>query len=427
MKFRPTQIALVAGGALLVFGIISLVVINLRPKTGGEKVSLVVWGFEDASAFKAVIEAYQRFRSNVEVAYLEVPEVGYKEALVNALAAGRGPDIFMIGNRDLPQELERITPMDSQQFNLIGFRDAFPAVAEQDFVRNETIYALPLYLDTLALFYNKDLFDQAGVVEPPRTWEDFQAIIPKLRVINESGKITRAAAAIGGSKRTIPTAVDIMSLLMLQNGTQMVSRDLTEATFGGSQSGLHAFTYYLQFANIASSVYTWSDSQESALDSFAAGKTAMVLEYQSALRDVVKRNPFVRVGVAPVLQSKGAGTSITFPRYIGLTVSRQSRASGWAWDFAAYVTVDPNGNSLYLGAASRPPALRSTIGSNFTHPDYAVFARQALTARSWYEIDDARIQRILDLAVQNVLGGRATAEQALRQAGDQVTQLMRLR
>jgi len=430
MKLSPKQILVVAAGLIVVIGAIVLVVVNIRPTTVSLAVKLVVWGSEDRDAFAKITEAYKKFRPNVEVEYIQVDSATYGDTLVNALAAGRGPDVFMIGNRDLPRERDKLVPVDPAQLTLVSFRDSFPTVAEGDFVLGNRIYALPLYIDTLALFYNRDLFDQAGIVEPPKNWEGFQDAVSKLRVVKERGQITRAGAAIGGSGRTIPSAVDLLHLLMLQNGTQMTLPNFSGAAFASfdasGKTGLNAFNFYLQFANIGSPYYTWNDAQENALDSFAGGKTAMIFDYQSALASLKNKNPFLHIGIAQVPQPKNMNTAVSYARYAGLGVSKQSKVSGWGWDFVLFSALNPSGSTVYLGATGRPPALRQLIAKKLDDPDSNVFARQALTARSWYEADLEKIDEIFNTAIRNVLLGKIDSEQALGQAQDQVSQLMRL-
>ena len=415
----------------MVIIIIVLVALNIRPSASSQKVTLTVWGFDSQDVMKNLTEGYKKLRPNVTVNYVQVVEENYKERLLNALAAGQGPDVFVIWNHDLPSEKDKILPVTAypQLFDLVKFRSLFPTAVEQDFVSGGQIYALPLYLDTLSLIYNKDFFDQAAIVSPPKTWDEFQRDISKLRNINPKGQIVRAAAAIGGSEDTVDAGADLLELLMLQNGAKMTDPDFTYATFDtgsrGDNPGLAAFNFYLQFANAASPYYTWNDGQTNSLDSFAGGKTAMIFNYHAAVAAIKSKSPFLNFAVALVPQPAGADLRVDFPEYYGFAVSKQSAASNWAWDFVLYVTTYPEVSRVYLDGAGRPPALRSLINDYLANPDYSVFAKQALTARSWYEVDGAKIRNIMSSAVKSVLTGLADSETALGQAQGQITQLMK--
>ena len=432
MKFSQKQLVIIGAAGFVVLIAIVLIFTNLRSKQNAAVFTLKVWGIDNKQAMDPIIQAYHQARPGATVDYTQVDAANYENTLVNALASGQGPDVFYIGNRELPKQKDRIVPLDPTQFpgtGITSFRALFPTAPEQDFVSGGQIYAMPLYIDTLALLYNKDFFDQAAIVAPPATWDDFQSDVAKLRVVNQNGQITRAGAAIGGTEKTVDSGVDLLNLLMLQNGTQMISNDLTQANFDGTSqatvnAGGSAFNFYLQFANAGSPYFTWNEGQPNSLDSFASGKTAMILDYQSSIPTIMTKSPFLKFGVAPIPQPTGATLSIAYPKYYGLAVSKQSTNQHWAWDFILYLTTAPGNAKIYANATGHPPALRAMIGALADDPTLGVFERQALTARTWYEVDDTAIDTIFNSAIESVLTGQTDSRTALRQAQDQVSQLM---
>ncbi len=430
-QLSQKQVVIALGSAVLIIGVLVLIFANLRRRgTGEQEFSLKVWGVDDRQIFTELIRNYKVLRSGAKVEYTQFDPANYGSALLNALASGEGPDVLYVGNRDLPRSLNRLYPVNPAQFNLVKLRELFPAVVEQDFVSasGSQIFALPIYLDTLALIYNRDFFDNAGIVAPPSTWDQFQAVIPKLRDVSPNGQIVHAAAAIGGSGKTVDAGEDLLALLMLQNGTRMTNDDRTSASFAQQQGsvnpGASAFNFYLQFANPGSPYYTWNDGQPNSLESFIGGKTTMIFNYQSVIGEIKKKSPFLHFAVAPMPQPTGSQIFVNLPKYYGLAVSKQSKAPGWAWDFVIYLTTNPQIEKIYLDATGRPPALRGLIGEKLNDPNSGVFAKQALTARSWYEVDDAAVSRAMNDAITTVLSGQVDSLRALRQAQDKVSQLM---
>ena len=82
----------------------------------------------------------------------------------------------------------------------------------------EYIYALPYSVDTLAMYYNKDLFNNAGIVNPPEYWNaEFQEDVKKLTKQNNKGEIVQSGVAIGGAYN-IERSTDILSILMMSCG-----------------------------------------------------------------------------------------------------------------------------------------------------------------------------------------------------------------
>ena len=72
------------------------------------------------------------------------------------------------------------------------------------------------------MFYNKDLFNTAGIATPPKTWDEFISVIRKLSAKDKFGNLTKSGAAIGAADN-VNNAADILSLLMMQTGAKMIS------------------------------------------------------------------------------------------------------------------------------------------------------------------------------------------------------------
>ncbi|MDO8557157.1 MAG: extracellular solute-binding protein [Candidatus Jorgensenbacteria bacterium] len=432
MNFSKNQIILMGAALLIVLVLIGIAVVPAFQKGGGNdktKITgaLSIWGVSKSrSELDTVIASFNAVYPKVTVSYRNFETYGeYQQALLEALASISGPDIFMIRNTDLPRMINKIVPIGSDALPAATLLDAFPQVVRQDFVQQNYTYALPLSIDTLALYYNRNLLDQATVAAP-QTWEDFSAIIPKLTKYDSSGKITQSGAAIGSSVKSITDAPSILELLMLQNGTAMVSPDFSNATFANSPEGVNALKFYTQFSDTRSKTYAWNDGFANDRDAFAQEKTAMMFGFASAIPDIKARNAFLNFGVIPAPQPANAAVAnrVSFPQYYGLAVSRQSQQQALAWEFIMDVTMSPTAAQQYFAATRKPPALKSVAITDQNDVELGAFARQTLTARSWPQIDEDTISAALSQAIMEVNTNAAIAETALRKAQDAVTALM---
>jgi multiple sugar transport system substrate-binding protein len=421
-KLRPQQMAILLIGGLAVVIVLFSFYYFSRRGTSLPPASITVWGTDDEQVFQNVTGGYKAIRPNVTVTYKKIDAATYDRDLLDALAAGDGPDVFMIDAHDLGGNLAKVVPAPAATMDTVRLRALFPKAAEQDLVVGGQVYALPLYMDTLALFYNKDLLDSGGVVNPPKTWDELQQDVQALRSVNDQNQVTRAAVALGGSDASIAQSADILSLLMIQNGTQLADASSTFVNFGST--GEQAFNFYLQFANPLSPYYTWSDTFGDAVQRFAKGDVAMMLGYSSTLDAIKRQNPFIDVRVAPAPQASGTNTVRTYPDYQVLVVSKQSKEAAWAWDFIANVTANAGIMQTYGTATGRPPALNSLI-AKAGNDDAGLFARQSLVARSWYQVDGTSVAALLNRAIVSASSGTVTPENALRAAGDQISALFR--
>lgn len=431
MKPTKSQIVIIGIVLLIVFlGV--LVFLGVIPGLRGEGTNqdkltgtLTIWGvFDDSTAIQSsLINSFKLKHPNVTINFRELDPRSYEADLVNALAAGTGPDVFYVHNTWLPKHYNKLDPRDPKEFTVVNFADLYPQVVVNDFVRDGAVYAMPLYIDTLALIYNQDLLDAAGIAKPPKTWEEFAALIPQLRKIDQAGRLTQAAGAIGGSSKNINEANALLYQLWLQNGVDMTNEQGTSATFDGS--GLTPLNYYLSFANPNSPNFTWDPGYHYSIDAFAEESVAMIFNYGYQLQQLKEKNPFLKIGVSPMLQFAQAPRPITYADYFGLGVSATSANKELAWLFVNDATIDPTANATYLNAVKRSPALRSLIASSTNDPEVGIFAKQALTATSWYQTDGPAIAKVFDEMLDSIVTGRLSASRALDEAENKVSEIMR--
>ncbi len=430
MRFTKTQIIIV-GVIGLVILVVLLVVFGVLPGLKEEdarakiRTNLEFWGvFDNAEVYKTAIASFNSVYPLVTVDYRRFGDAeDYERTLLDALAAGKGPDIFMLRSRALPRDINKVVAVPAAKFSILGLRNLFPQVVEQDFTSNGAIYALPLSIDTLALYYNQERFDAAAIVSPPVTWEEFDGLIPKLLKKDENGNITRAAAAIGGSMDSIAVAPDLLSLFMLQADVKMVADNFSRAEFA-TPAGEEVLSSYVAFSDPESSVYAWNDSLGDSVDAFAERRASMMFGYASAANRLLAKNPFLNFAVAPVPQPAEAERVISYPDYWGYAVSRQSKKQNLSWDFILTLTTVKNNAKSFVETTGRPPALRSLIDEKTNDPALSVFAKQALTARSWAQADPAGVSAAFDEAIKSVVSGSATVRAALDKAEREVTNLM---
>ncbi|MEK9186220.1 MAG: hypothetical protein AAB885_01395, partial [Patescibacteria group bacterium] len=156
--------------------------------------------------------------------------------------------------------------------------------------------------------------------------------------------------------------------------------------------------------------------------SFSEGNTAIIFNYASAIPVLKTKNPFLNIGASLMLQLN-KDRPVNYASYWGLTTSKYSQQPALAWNFILYLTANPNVSEQFLRANRLPPALRVLIDKYLYDPDLGVFAKQALTARSWYQADSAAIKRIFSNMIQSILSGQLTSGDALKKAENEINDL----
>lgn len=380
-------------------------------------ITLVVWNlWDDEKSWKSMIDSYEALVANdptkqpVKIVYYKKVFTGnekYEDKFDEDLTLGIGPDILTIGNSWLPRYKNKIIPYDGGARGAQEYRRKFVDVVSNDFLDGNKIYAVPLSVDTLALYYNVDILNSAGISTPPRTWDEFNDAVRKITIRDDRGGIKRAGAAIGTDKN-INRASDIFALLMMQSGSPIMGDEKA------LDIGTTAMQFYTDFANPTKTVYTWNPLMDYSIDAFYQMNAAMMINYSYTIPTVRAKAPNLKFAIAPMPQITGVTTPVNYANYWAMTVSSGSAHPKEAWDFLMYIT-NPEINKVYLSDTSKPAAQRDLVSwqENGSDSNLAVFARQSLTAKSWYQRDNFVIETIINDAIGSVVLGRTTPKNAV--------------
>ena len=234
-------------------------------KTSTETVDLVMYGlFDDSEIYTPLIQEYESANSNVDITYKQFtdPEA-YLDLIINELAEGEGPDIFMMHNSWIYEHYKKTTPYVVDYDTALSFDETFVSVVTDDFLReygeNYAIFGMPMYVDTIALFYNEDHFEDAipSRGKPADTWSEVVDDVYKLTKSDNSFERFEVAGVAMGRADNILRAIDILYTLFLQYDTPFYNEDYTESAItdtevsaeGGIESaGEAALDLYTSFA-----------------------------------------------------------------------------------------------------------------------------------------------------------------------------------
>lgn len=406
---------------ILVFGLIETGTIN--------SASITFWGFEDEEVYRDLFLSIGA-KYPLTINYVRKSPENYENELLNAMASGNGPDVFPIHNTWLGRYFDKLSPAPTELIPLKQYYDTFVDAATQDFVADGYIWAAPLYVDSLALYWNKDLFNTAGIPEPPKTWDEFLVDVEKITKRDESGNILLSGAAMG-TGLNIANANDILSLLMLQTGTKMVDENKTRATFNQGivvegreyKPGAAALEFYTDFANPQKKVYCWNIKMPGSKESFLQSKTAMIFDYSSAASEILKKSPYLNFSIAPAPQIKETSVAVNYADYWANAVWSGSKAKKEAWQFILYLTEQEN-SKTYAEKSLKPVSRRDLISWQKNEQYLGAFATSALSARSWHQIDNIAIAKIFQQMIEAVVTGQATINEAVERGAGQVNILM---
>lgn len=417
-----TKVAII-GSVILVILFVFLVYLGVIPglKIGADNapVELEVWGvFDDSDAITPLIQAFQSKYPNVTIIYRKKTIQNYEDELIRSFAAGKGPDIFMIHNSWVPKFRDLLTPVTADILPINEFRSRFVDVVQKDFIYKENIYGIPLYVDTLALYYNVDLFNSAGIIEPPKTWEEFDEYSKKLTKRSDTGEILVSGAAIGSGKNVLYSA-DILSLMMMQRGGRLSGVN-GEIIFDSEPAGKIALDFYTQFSKPEDDSYSWPQSNVNDSQSmFALGRSAMMFGYSWTRQNILQKSPRLRFKVVNMPQVKNSILKKNYANYWGYGVYVNSPYRSMAWRFLKFLS-EPQNAILYLSTMNYPASQKPILATQQSDEKLGIFANQALTADSWFQLDSAIIKEAMVNMIDQRVLSEQSADVSLRKAASEI-------
>lgn len=390
--------------------------------------SVAIWGTMPASALQPVLDEIMRKEQGLTLTYAEKARAAFDGEFIEALAAGRGPDLFF-----LPQDLilkyeDKIFAIPYESFSEREFKDAYVEEGEL-YLTPYGALGLPVVVDPMVMYWNRDLFAAEGIASPPALWEEFLALPAKLTKKDAAGNIRQSAVSLGEFKN-VDHAKDIIALLMLQLGNPIVARNAEGRPVstladgeGNTRPGESALRFYTEFSDPAKPTYSWSRALSPSKQAFTAGTSAVYFGYASELLDVRAKNPHLNFDAARVPQVRGAKTRTNFGRIEALAITRASKNPQAAF-YAAGMLASPEAAGKIAEKLSLPPARRNLLAAKPKDPYLSIFYENALVARGWLDPSPAETDRIFDEAIGNITSGKFRISEAVGVARDELERLL---
>jgi multiple sugar transport system substrate-binding protein len=337
----------------------------------GEQITLDFWNPETNDAMIKVLQediaAYEKLHPNIKVNLVNIPWGDIYTKWQTGIQSKAVPDLSISSAAfgTSFNEQGALEPLDDVVKDLGGEENFFAPTAKS-FVamnkKNGSFFAMPNVLNSVVLWYNKDLLKKAGL-EPPKTWDEF---------LNAAKALTKDGVygTLVTSSKTHVTQHTLYSL-MLTNGADIVDRETGNKVVFDSPETVETLAYYKELSKYSPPGATGYDRPE-AQAAMTTGKIAMWI-YGSWLSGALREageDVFNQFGVAPVPTKKGNGAFMGNTSYI---VFKDAKHKAEAKDFLKFLMqdqqyikwllTDPAGQGPVSKSAQQNPAYTDS-------PDY---------------------------------------------------------
>lgn len=423
-------VLLVVFGLFLAGGVLFFAIGGLDGGSNGPQIGrVVIWGTLDDGPFNGVLRALRDQDDSTfgGIAYVQKDAATFDDDLTEALATGAGPDLILLSQDRILSYQNKVLVISYDYYPLNQFRESFVEEGELYLASNGSL-GLPLTLDPLVLYWNRDLLTTAGFAQPPRYWNEAYTIAEAISEESETGELTRSAIALG-EYENVRHAKDIVSTLVMQAGGSVVGTSETglRSSLGSGSSeqqpSVSALRFYTEFSNPAKDVYSWNRAQPDSRTAFANGDLALYVGYASERGAIASQNPNLNFGVAALPQAPGTERATTYGRMHALSISRTASNAFGARE-AARVLSDSSVSGALAAAYGTPPPRRDLLAAQLDGVE-EILRTSALIARAWLDPDPQETNAIFRDLIEDVTSGSRRLTEAVNRANDRIANLLR--
>lgn len=309
MRHKTPLVATIAVAALLLAGCSSggeaISDSELATKDTKATIDYAIWNAAQQSGMEKVIAAFNEEYPNITVQLQVTPFEQYFTKLQTQGSSKTLPDVFTMNqlNSELYIDagmLAPVTPLEDA-----GRIDPqnYPEALVEGFSSDEALYGIPQNSQTIAMWYNKDLFEEAGVDTPTDdwTWEDLQTAAKTISDALHDKGVFGIATDLTGQQAYYNT--------MLQAGGQVISDDKTTSGFDDPKS-IEGLQFWTDLISDGSSPSVQQLADTPAPQMYNAGKAAMMFNGAWSVAEVLESPVADASDVAPLPQAEDRGVVV---------------------------------------------------------------------------------------------------------------------
>jgi multiple sugar transport system substrate-binding protein len=314
----------------VILGLIGLAGCSNSDTTSGntkdEKVEITYgfWDKKQVPAIEEIIKLFNENNPNIKVKTELTPYGQYFQKLETAATGGALPDVMWMNGAHVEQYAEGkvILPLSElakeDNFSL----DNYPESLIDLYTVDGKVYGIPKDFDTTGLWYNKKIFDEAGVPYPDETWDWAKLKEVAAKLTNKDKGIWGYAALMGNQGGYYD--------FIWQNGGYIISEDGKSVGFDQPEA-IEALKFNISFIKEGLSPTQAQMTETAASELFASGKVAMMFDGPWMVPEY-KQNPDLDVAVVP----KGKQRAVAI-HGLSNVIAANTKHKDAAWKFVQFL------------------------------------------------------------------------------------------
>jgi multiple sugar transport system substrate-binding protein len=388
-------------------------------------ITLAGWSSNPAEddALQARLDAFNEANPDIHAEF--VPSTDHPVTMQTAFAADDYPQVFYIDSSKLPDWASAgvVAIGEDEIDNQDGF---YPALLDI-FRFEEDLYCPPKDFSTMALQYNKDLFDAAGVDYPTADWtlDDLSAAAEAL-TDKDAGVIGLVTPP--NLERWLPILYDYGGAIFDDDGNYAMNSD----------EAVQALEYYISFAQNGTGGSPSSVDAGWGGEAFGTGRAAMAMEGNWVIQFLLDNYPELNWGVAELpLGPTGERATMAFTVCYGVAANIEGAEAEAAWKLVNFLTDDDGAESVAQASFGPMPTRASageaylqtwverTEGAKVNYEDFDAFIKGADYSHPWVlPVGFQPFTDAFNAGLQKAFDGQATAQDIIDEVASIAEELL---
>ncbi|RWC92756.1 MAG: sugar ABC transporter substrate-binding protein [Mesorhizobium sp.] len=410
MSLAKWTVGLMAGMSMLAFA---------APADAGEvRVTVAEYSAKTGPYFQDVKKEFEAANPGITVKFEVVPWEVLLQKLTTDITAGTNADLSIIGTRWLIDFVQQDVAEPLDGYITPEFKDRFIDTFLSPSIMEGKTYGLPIAASARAMYYNKELFEKAGIAQPPVTWTELQEDARKIKALG-SGTF-----GFGLQGKEIETDV-YYYYAMWSQGTEILNKDGTSGL--GTQGALDAAKLYKSMIDEGlTEPGVTSNNREDVQNLFKQGKVGMMITAPFLSNQIKEEAPNLKYGVAAI-PAGPTGARGTYGVTDSIIMFKNSKNKDEAWKLLDFLFTKEQRAKFTQGEGFLPVNKEEAKMDYYVNnADLAAFtallpdARFAPVIPGWEEI-----AQITSDAMQKIYLGSAEPEAALKEAAEKANGVLK--
>jgi multiple sugar transport system substrate-binding protein len=387
------------------------------------KLTMAAWDVATTPYWQAVIDAYEAANPNVKVELVDLASADYQDTMNIRLSGGDKTDIITV--KDIPGYAAMLT-----RNQIIPLNDYISASevdlsqysgAAEELTYEGSIYALPFRSDIWILYYNKDIFDAAGLAYPTNdmTWGEFDSLARELtsgsgadKVYGAHFHVWRSTVELGTVQDGLHTviATDYSFMAPMYDMVTKMQKDGIIMDYGELRAGNIHYSGPFENGQVAMlPMGSWF------IGTLIAAHNAGNFDYNW--------------GVATYPHPDGVPAGTTAGTLTSLAINAKSDNKDAAWDFIKFYSGE-EGAKVLAGMGNLPavrtPEVLAVFGSLEGMPPEAADALKTTTVRLELPMHPkvGEIEQILNEEHDLIMTNSVSVQQGLDEMSSRVSKVL---